>query len=268
MFSPKPNSILKSVAGLCFLASGTLMLSACNDDTAQQNSAVKQTTASLPVQVSYLDRSLLAPNSQLTVTLVDVSKMDVAATVISEQVIDLVGAPPYKVELEYNLEKIDPAHRYSVRATINNQGNLLYTSTTSNSPFANTASSEPLEIIVSKVAPKPDVDLVNTYFKAVSIDGNLVEVNTKEPFIQFNSDNTVHGFLGCNNFNGGYEVSKQTVTFTQLATTQKMCHENMEQESAMAGVLQAATQWQINGEKLVLQNEAGKQLATFNAVYF
>ncbi len=148
MFSPKPNSILKSVAGLCFLASGTLMLSACNDDTAQQNSAVKQTTASLPVQVSYLDRSLLAPNSQLTVTLVDVSKMDVAATVISEQVIDLVGAPPYKVELEYNLEKIDPAHRYSVRATINNQGNLLYTSTTSNSPFANTASSEPLEIIV------------------------------------------------------------------------------------------------------------------------
>ena len=88
MFSPKPNSILKSVAGLCFLASGTLMLSACNDDTAQQNSAVKQTTASLPVQVSYLDRSLLAPNSQLTVTLVDVSKMDVAATVISEQVID------------------------------------------------------------------------------------------------------------------------------------------------------------------------------------
>jgi len=259
--------MLKSIAGLCFFASGTLMLSACNDDAAQQNSAVAQTMTTLPVQVSYLDRSLIAPNSQLTVTLVDVSKMDVAATVISEQVIDLdlVGAPPYKVELEYNLEKIDPTHRYSVRATINNQENLLYTSTTNNSPFANTASSEPLEIIVSKVTRKPDVDLVNTYFKAVSIDGNPVVVNTKEPFIQFNSDNTVHGFLGCNNFNGSYEVSKQTVTFTQLATTQKMCHENMEQESAM---LQTATQWQINGEKLVLQNEAGKQLATFNAVYF
>lgn len=256
--------MLKSIAGLCFLASGTLMLSACNDDAAQQNSAVAQTMTTLPVQVSYLDRSLIAPNSQLTVTLVDVSKMDVAATVISEQVIDLVGAPPYKVELEYNLEKIDPTHRYSVRATINNQGNLLYTSTTSNPPFDNTASSEPLEIIVSKVAPKPDVDLVNTYFKAVSIDGNPVVVNTKEPFIQFNSDD----FLGCNNFNGGYEVSKQAVTFTQLATTQKMCHDNMEQESAMAAVLQAATQWQINGEKLVLQNEAGNQLATFNAVYF
>ena len=236
--------MLKSIAGLCFFASGTLMLSACNDDAAQQNSAVAQTMTTLPVQVSYLDRSLIVPNSQLTVTLVDVSKMDVAATVISEQVIDLVGAPPYKVE------------------------NLLYTSTTNNSPFANTASSEPLEIIVSKVTRKPDVDLVNTYFKAVSIDGNPVVVNTKEPFIQFNSDNTVHGFLGCNNFNGSYEVSKQTVTFTQLATTQKMCHENMEQESAMAGGLQAATQWQINGEKLVLQNEAGKQLATFNAVYF
>ncbi len=150
--------MLKSIAGLCFLASGTLMLSACNDDTAQQNSAVAQTTATLPVQISYLDRSLLTPNSQLTVTLVDVSKMDVAATVISEQVIDLVGAPPYQVELKYNREKIDPTHRYSVRATINNQGKLLYTSTTSNSPFADTSSSEPLEIIVTKVAQKPDVD--------------------------------------------------------------------------------------------------------------
>lgn len=268
MFSSKPDSMLKSIAGLCFFASGTLMLSACNDDTAQQNNDVVQTTTTLPVQVSYLDRSLLAPNSQLTVTLVDVSKMDVAATIISKQVIDLEGAPPYKVELEYNREKIDPTHRYSVRATINNQENLLYTSTTSNSPFADTSSSEPIEIIVSKVTRKPDVDLVNTYFKAVSIDGNPVVVNTKEPFIQFNSDNTVHGFLGCNNFNGGYEVSKQTVTFTQLATTQKMCHDNMEQETAMAAVLQAATQWQINGEKLVLQNEAGNQLATFNAVYF
>lgn len=268
MSTPKPNSILKSVAGLCFLASGSLMLSACNDNTAQQTNAVEQTTAILPVQVSYLDRSMLAPNSQLTVSLVDVSKMDVAATVISEQVIDLAGAPPYKVELEYNKEKIDTAHRYNVRATITNQGELLYTSTTSNSPFADTASSEPLEIIVSKVAQKPNVDLVNTYFKAVSIDGEPVVVNTKEPFIQFNSDNTVHGFLGCNNFHGGYEVSKQMVTFTQLATTQKMCHDNMKQESAMAGVLQAASQWQINGEKLVLQNEAGEQLATFNAVYF
>lgn len=74
MFSSKPNSMLKSIAGLCFLASGTLMLSACNDDAAQQNSAVAQTMTTLPVQVSYLDRSLIAPNSQLTVTLVDVSK--------------------------------------------------------------------------------------------------------------------------------------------------------------------------------------------------
>lgn len=268
MSTPKPNSILKSVAGLCFLASGSLMLSACNDEAAQQTSAVEQTTAILPVYVSYLDRSMLAPNSQLTVSLVDVSKMDVAATIISEQVINLVGAPPYKVELEYNKKKIDTAHRYNVRTTITNQGKLLYTSTTSHSPFANTESSTPLEVIVSKVAQKPNVDLVNTYFKAISIDGNPVVVNTKEPFIQFNSDNTVHGFLGCNNFNGGYEVSKQSVTFTQLATTQKMCHENMEQESAMAGVLQAATQWQISGEKLFLQNETGKQLATFNAVYF
>lgn len=266
MSSLKHNLLLKSVATLCFLASGAFILTACNDNTTQQNNIAAHAT--IAVQVSYLDRSMLAPNSQLTVTLLDTSKMDVAANVVSEQVIDLVGAPPYKTTLKYNPEKINATHNYSVRAAINNQGKLLYTSTTHNAPFVNNTSSASLDIIVSKVAQKSDVDLHNTYFKAISIDGNPVVVNTKEPFIQFNSDNTVHGFLGCNNFNGGYEVSKQSVTFTQLATTQKMCHENMEQESAMAGVLQAATQWQISGEKLFLQDETGKQLATFNAVYF
>lgn len=268
MFKRKPSSILKSVAGISFLASGALVLSGCDDakNTAQATQA--ESTATLTTEVSYLDRSMLAPNSQLTVTLADVSKMDIKATVISQQVIDLNGGPPYTVELAYDTNKINKALSYSVSARIENNGELLYTSTSNNNPFAADAQTSPYKIVVTKVDQKPDVDLANTYWKAITLAGDNVTVTTKEPFIQFSNDGKVHGFLGCNNFNGGYEVNEQTVTFDHIAATQKMCHENMDQEAAMSSMLSKAAQWQVNGESLSLKDDKGEQLATFKAVYF
>ncbi len=268
MFKPKSSAILKSIAGISFLASGTLILSACDDPKHSQGTTQTAATATLTTQVSYLDRSILAPNSQLTVTLADVSKMDTKATVISQQVIDLNGAPPYTVELSYDTNKIDDALNYSVSARIENNGELLYTSTANNNPFAADASTSPYKIVVTKVAQKPDVELVNTYWKAMTVAGNSVTVESDEPFIQFSNDTKVHGFLGCNNFNGGYQVEQQHISFNQLATTQKMCHDSMQQETAMAEVLKNTAQWQINGESLSLKDENGEQLATFKAVYF
>ena len=109
MFKRKPSSILKSVAGISFLASGALVLSGCDDTKNTARTTQAESTATLTTEVSYLDRSMLAPNSQLTVTLADVSKMDVKATVISQQVIDLNGGPPYTVELAYDTNEINKA---------------------------------------------------------------------------------------------------------------------------------------------------------------
>lgn len=58
------------------------------------------------------------------------------------------------------------------------------------------------------------------------------------------------------------------MTFDHIAATQKMCHENMDQEAAMSSMLSKAAQWQVNGESLSLKDEKGEQLATFKAVYF
>ena len=98
--------------------------------------AEQSTMKTLNTEVTYLDRSMLPPGSVLKVQLADVSKMDAKADVISEQEIELNGAPPYNVALEYDESKIVDRHRYSVSARIENQGKLLYISTTHNNPFA------------------------------------------------------------------------------------------------------------------------------------
>ncbi|MGO2291270.1 MAG: META domain-containing protein [Pseudoalteromonas sp.] len=268
MFKRKPSSMLKSVAGLSFLATGALLLSGCNDTKNTAESTQVESTATITAEVSYLDRSMVAPNSQLKVTLVDVSKMDTKATTISQQVIDLNGAPPYTVDLVYDTNKINKSLSYSISARIENNGELLYTTTSNNDPFAADAQTNPYKIVVTKVNQKPDVDLANTYWKAITLAGDDVTVTTKEPFIQFSNDDKAHGFLGCNNFSGSYKVSEQTVTFDHIAATKKMCHENMDQEAAMSSVLNNATQWHISGESLILKDKEGEQLATFKATYF
>ncbi|MBE0376776.1 META domain-containing protein [Pseudoalteromonas prydzensis] len=270
MLLHKPHAMLKSIVGISLLASSAVVLSGCQT----QPEATEQTTedaamATLTTQVTYLDRSMLRPGSQLTVTLADVSKMDAKAEVISQQTVDINGAPPYTVELSYDASKMDQRHRYSVIARITNQDQLIYVSTTYNNPFEQSAQAAPYEVVVSKVAPqKPDVDLVNTYFKAITLNGEKVTVETKEPFIQFSADNKSHGFLGCNNFTGSYQVNQQSLTFSPQASTKKMCFKGMEQEAAMSAVLQNTAKWEIKGELLSLKDQQGNELATFKATYF
>ena len=84
--------------------------------------------------VTYLERSALPPTAVIEVQLQDVSKMDAPAEVISTQTIEAQGKQvPFPYELKYDPAKIDPAHRYAVRATIKDGGKLLFTSTTSQS---------------------------------------------------------------------------------------------------------------------------------------
>ncbi len=267
-----PNSVFKSVAIASLLAGSTLALVGCENqpqgqlsDSAQQEQMMK----TLTTQVTYQDRSMLRPGAKLTVTLADVSKMDVKAEIINKQEVDITGAPPYTVELKYDPSKIKDRHRYIVMARITNQDRLLYVSTMNNDPFANAQTDTPLNIVVSKVAAKkPDTDLVNTYWKALTVNDTTVTVKTKEPFIQFKADGTTHGFLGCNNFSGGYESSAQTLSFKPLASTKKTCMEQMKFVNLMSQALDQTSQYSINGEVLTLEYEQGNPLATFKAMYF
>ena len=264
------SSRKKAVAGIGLLALSAFAVTGCGEQTkSTENTEIAEAITSLTIQASYKDRSILRPGSQLIVTLSNVSKMDVKADIITQEVIDINQASPFTVELVYDANKISDKHHYSLSARIINKDKVLYTSTINHDPFTDSQLTDPYKIELSKVSTqKPDVTLTNTYWKAITINAQTVNVTTKEPFIQFDKDYRVNGFLGCNNFSGSYSTEQHTITLSQLASTKKMCSENMDQEAAMSNVLNNTSKWEITGESLKLKNNSGNTLATFNAVYF
>jgi heat shock protein HslJ/uncharacterized lipoprotein YbaY len=68
--------------------------------------------------------------AEIRVSLQDISRMDVPATVLGEQVIRAAdSAGPVPFQITFDPAQIDPRYSYSVRATITHEGKLLYTST-------------------------------------------------------------------------------------------------------------------------------------------
>ena len=80
--------------------------------------------------VSYRERLALSNQAELEVTLEDVSRQDVAATILARQVISDPGQVPIRYELEYRPGDIDERMSYVVRAKIHDRGRLLFTTDT------------------------------------------------------------------------------------------------------------------------------------------
>jgi uncharacterized lipoprotein YbaY len=81
--------------------------------------------------VVYRQRIALPPDAVVRVTLVDVSRQDVAATVIAEQVVAQPGQVPIPFALPFDPEQIDPRFSYAVQARIEAGGRLRFVSTRS-----------------------------------------------------------------------------------------------------------------------------------------
>jgi putative lipoprotein len=80
--------------------------------------------------VTYRQRIALTPEAVVTVRLSDVSRQDVPAMVLAEQIITRPGQIPIPFELDYDPESINPAHRYAVQARIEEGGKALFVSDT------------------------------------------------------------------------------------------------------------------------------------------
>ncbi|WP_166267711.1 META domain-containing protein [Marinobacter caseinilyticus] len=115
---------------------------------------------------------------------------------------------------------------------------------------------------------RPDASLTNTYWKLLSVEGVDVRVvdNQREPHLIFLDDGQVRGHTGCNSLKGRYGASNGQLAFTAMAATRMACQDNSV-ETSMLIALQATTQAQIRGDRLILQSIAGDTLAVLGAVY-
>jgi len=190
------------VSGFKTLIIGSLLLastiSGCQQIPSQPDEADLE---SLSIMVSYRERMLPPPGAEVTVSLSDISKADAAATELASQTASAQSGPPYFIQLNYDASQINPAMRYSVRATIQNGEQLLFSTTTHIDPFAEGVQ-QPIRALMFPISharqaeSRPDAELTNTYWKLVTLQGKAVSVGAsgKELFLQLQQEeNRIRG---------------------------------------------------------------------------
>jgi putative lipoprotein len=229
--------------------------------------------ATITIEAFYRERMMVPPNAQLRVTLSDVSKMDVAATLLTEAVIDNPGAPPYTVSLNYDPTVIDQRMRYAVRAAISVDDQLLFTSTEHIDAFA-VGDSDVIKVNMQRVAARKASDkaaasLTDTYWKLVKLEGKPATIGAggKELYLQLlTEDARFHGFSGCNAYSGGYSLEgANNLKFGHAMSTRMACAQGMEQEHAYLSILGEVASYRVDGQSLTLFAAGNKALAGFES---
>jgi putative lipoprotein len=90
------------------------------------------------------------PNAEVIVRMSDVSLQDVAAPVVSEQIVSGPGELPVPFLLLYDPEQIDPRNTYAVGARIEEGDRLLYINKTS-FPVITQGNPTEVDVVVEEV---------------------------------------------------------------------------------------------------------------------
>jgi putative lipoprotein len=106
---------------------------------------------SIRVDVFYRERIAMPPGAAVVVTIADVARADAPAEVLATSRIDDPGNVPVEVEVTYDPTQLDPRAVYAVRATIEVDGELWWTSTSHHRVLTDDTP-DPVEVMVSRVA--------------------------------------------------------------------------------------------------------------------
>ena len=229
--------------------------------------------------VWYRERMRLPPHSEIHITLEDVARADAPAERIAATHFMPQGGPPWAFSMEYEPMKLNDRGRYVLRARIETDGRLLFTST-EHIPAFGRDPTVPVEIMVSRVAgprrgggvapPKPPASLTNTYWKLAELNGQKATLGARqrELHMVLTSDGErVRGFSGCNRFSGTYDLSNGQLRFQQLASTMVACVEGMEQERQFVDALKSTARFSLSGDALTLYGDQDQLILRFEAVY-
>ena len=119
--------------------------------------------------------------------------------------------------------------------------------------------------------PKSQARLIETYWKAIELEGKPVEVKagTREPHMVLRSEkNAVNGFSGCNTFRGTYEVNGESLRFKSMASTLMAClPAGGDTEKNFLSAINAAATQRVSAETLELRDQDGKVRARFESRY-
>nr|WP_086940705.1 YbaY family lipoprotein [Thaumasiovibrio occultus] len=138
---------MKKMLSLTIGLIAALIITACTSIVIADNQRGQVTG-----EVMYRERIALPDDAKITVSLQDVSKMDVAAEVISQHVFLSRGEQvPLSYALSFDRDKIRPNHTYAVSARIEVDGKLWFITDTQYRVITDPENTEIMNLLLVKV---------------------------------------------------------------------------------------------------------------------
>jgi putative lipoprotein len=222
--------------------------------------------------VAYKERIALPPNAVLEVTLEDVSEADAAAEILGRTRVEQPANPPVRFSIPYDPSRIDPRHRYAVRARVLADGKLLFITDRSYAVLRAGQGGD-VALVLRRVggsSQTSDEPLENTYWKLIHLGDAAVSFGEqqREPHIIFHpASRRVSGAGGCNRLTGSYELAGDRLSFGRVAGTLMACAGGMGTEKRFLAALAQTTRARITRQHLELLDAAGNVVADFEAVH-
>lgn len=135
---------------ILFLLMTGIFLSACNTTSGAGGEDSDQLSV-ISGSISYRERIAMPADAVIRVQLLDISKQDVAATIIAEQRIRPSRQVPIPFTLQYDRSEINRRGTYSVAATIEVEGEVVWRSTTIHPVLTNGNPVDTIEIVVERI---------------------------------------------------------------------------------------------------------------------
>lgn len=219
---------------------------------------------------TFRERLALPPGAALEVTLEDVSRADVASDVLGRAVVRPAAQVPIRFSIVFDPSRVDPRHRYAVRARITREGRLLFTSARSR-PVLTQGGGTEVDVVLERVgasreSPPP---LAGTRWKLSQLDGSEVAAANpgRDPFLELDqATGRASGSGGCNRFSGSFRLDGRHLRFGRgFAATEMICADGMELERSFLDALGRVKAWKARGNELELLDASGKVVARFLA---
>jgi putative lipoprotein len=212
--------------------------------------------------VAYRERIALPQDAVVEVKLLDVSRQDVAAAVLSETRIATGGKQvPIPFELPYDPAKIDERATYAVRATIEAGGTMMFTTDRAYSVITRGNPAEANLMLVS--ARASEGGLWGTTWKLEDLGGGEVLPGV-EATLEFVEEGRVAGKGSCNRFTGLVTIEGGSISFGNLAATAMACPEPIgKQEASYFQALRNAERFTLEGRTLSIFSKGAEKPLRF-----
>lgn len=125
----------------------------------------------------------------------------------------------------------------------------------------------------SKKSDNNTTSIEDSIWELTQLEGTAVnQTSVPDKRIHFSlngAEKSIHGYSGCNIFNGNYTVENgDRIKFSKLSSTRMACPDADMNESKFLKVFELTDNYTINGDRLMLNVGKSAPLAVFEAVYF